>query len=351
VYAQDLAFVHGGQKVSATVEGAPARQNEGEIVFVAPQIDPQTRTATVRVALPNMELALRPGMFATAHIHAQLAPSALLVPREAVIDTGRRQVAFVASGDGHFEPRQVKLGPESTAGKVQVLDGLSEGVTVVVCGQFLLDAEIRMQEAIQKHLRDRAGQPATVVPTPVVAAADHATPPATRPASQAGASADVDDVFRAYLKIQDALGAKQQSDAAADASPLAGAARARAGQANGHVKHLLASLADHADAMRDKPLPEQRKLYKPLSDAAIALADAAPPSPAVAAQLFVAFCPMAPGEGARWLQTTPTIANPYFATSMKECGTIERAIGGTSRAATSPTTAPSTSSSRKDGGR
>jgi RND family efflux transporter MFP subunit len=328
VYAQDLPFVRNGQKVTATVEGggngAPI---EGEIVFVSPQIDPQTRTATVRVALPNMELSLRPGTFATAHVHAQLAADALLVPREAVIDTGRRQVAFVSTGGGHFEPREVKLGPASAGGAVQVREGLAAGETVVTSGQFLLDAESRMQEAIQKHLAERSGRQ----PAPPVEVASHAMPPTTTtapaPPPPSVATSELDEVFRTYLKVQAALGASEKSSASpVDPSPLVEAAKSLAAHTEGHVNHLAGEIADAAAAMKSKPLPEQRKLFKPLSDDAIALADASPPSRAVADKLFVAFCPMAPGEGGRWLQPTDSIANPYFATSMKECGKIERAI-------------------------
>jgi Cu(I)/Ag(I) efflux system membrane fusion protein/cobalt-zinc-cadmium efflux system membrane fusion protein len=351
VYTQDLPFVRIGQKVWATVEGAGAKPVEGEIVFVAPQIDPQTRTATVRVALPNMALALRPGMFATAHIHAQLAGNAVLVPREAVIDSGRRQVSFVATGGGHFEPRQVKLGTASAEGMVQVLDGLAVGETVVTSGQFLLDAESRMQEAIQKHLSQRGGvlQPATRSEQAIehVAHAAGTTPtltpsvttqPVAPLAGGTEASDAVDEVLAAYLKIQAVLGATQKSADAVDPLPLAAAARGLQERARGRVKSLGRAIADAAIALKGQSLPEQRKLYKSLSNAVIELADASPPSPAVARGLFVAFCPMAPGDGARWIQPSDQVANPYFATSMKECGTIERSIA--IRPATGPSTLP-----------
>jgi Cu(I)/Ag(I) efflux system membrane fusion protein/cobalt-zinc-cadmium efflux system membrane fusion protein len=94
-------------------------------------------------------------MYATVRIEAELAKDALLVPREAVIDTGTRQVAFVVAGEGRFEPRDVKIGAGSDDGSVEILEGLAAGELVVTSGQFLLDAESRMREAIQKHLRER----------------------------------------------------------------------------------------------------------------------------------------------------------------------------------------------------
>lgn len=369
VHAQDLAAVRLGQQVTATVEGVSGKQFEGKIVFVAPQVDPQTRTATVRVALPNNELTLRPGMFATAHLLAELATDALLVPREAVIDTGTRQVVFVAAGDGHFEPRLVKVGAEGDSGTVQVLQGLVAGEQVVTSGQFMLDAESRMREAIQKHLADRlavGGKPAAGVAqshaghsSPAVAATQ---PVSTAPTGHAGHALDpevlgkVDTVFREYLKLQSTLGASQQADSPVDLDALAKAAQAVADAASGNTKLHATELAESSTAMRGRPLPEQRKLYKAVSNAAISLAAVAPPSRGVADQLFVAYCPMAPGEGGRWLQATPPIANPYFATSMKVCGTVERTIltvqPGT-RPSTAPSTVPATSGvhdgHRKDG--
>lgn len=155
VYSQDLPFIELGQQVAATVEGGPRKEFEGEVIFVQPHVDPATRTATVRMAIPNPGLKLRPGMYATARIEAEAGDEILLVPREAVIDTGDRQITFVAMGEGRFEPRTLKTGLSSSDGMIQVLEGLEPGEEVVTSGQFLLDAESRMREAIQKHLKDR----------------------------------------------------------------------------------------------------------------------------------------------------------------------------------------------------
>jgi membrane fusion protein, copper/silver efflux system len=152
VYEQDLPFVQHGQKISATFESLPGKQFEGVVTFIHPHIDPMTRTATVRMTVPNPDMTLRPGMYATATLTATSSKDALLIPREALIDTGVRKVVFVSEGDGRFTPRSIKAGSSTTEGMVQVLEGLVAGETVVTSGQFLLDAESRMKEAIQKHL-------------------------------------------------------------------------------------------------------------------------------------------------------------------------------------------------------
>lgn len=151
VHPQDLAAVALGTTVEASVEGA-TDPVQGEIFFIHPHLDPDTRTATVRARIANPGLRLRPGMYATARLRATVARDALLVPREAVIDTGRRRFAFVALGNGRFAPRDVVLGESGDDGLVAVTSGLAEGERVVTSGQFLLDAESRTREAIQKYL-------------------------------------------------------------------------------------------------------------------------------------------------------------------------------------------------------
>lgn len=155
IYEQDLALVRLGENVHATVASLPGVHLEGTISFVHPHVEPLTRTALARVVLDNHDGQLRQGMYASAEIRAQLAEEALQVPREAVIDSGVRQVVFVALDEGRFEPRAVTMGAAGEDGQVQILSGLAAGERVVRSGQFLLDAESRLREAIRKHLDDK----------------------------------------------------------------------------------------------------------------------------------------------------------------------------------------------------
>jgi Cu(I)/Ag(I) efflux system membrane fusion protein/cobalt-zinc-cadmium efflux system membrane fusion protein len=152
VFDADLPHVSLGQRAVVTIDGAGGAPRAASVVLIQPRIDPETRSATVRLELDNADLALRSGMYATALFEVEIAPEALVVPREAVIDTGLRQVAFVALGGGRFEPREVALGEEGDGGRVQVLSGLAAGEEVVVSGQFLLDAESRTREAVRRFL-------------------------------------------------------------------------------------------------------------------------------------------------------------------------------------------------------
>jgi multidrug efflux pump subunit AcrA (membrane-fusion protein) len=154
VFEQDLGGIRIGQTVTATVAAMPGETFTGSIIFIHPHVDAMTRATMVRVALSNPSFALRPNMYATVEISAELSPSALVIPREAVIDSGTRQIAFVALDAGHFEPRRLTLGVEAE-GMVEVRAGLAPGERVVTSGQFLLDSESRLQEAIQKHMAQK----------------------------------------------------------------------------------------------------------------------------------------------------------------------------------------------------
>ena len=150
VYGQQLPFVKLGQKVMATVDGVPGRTFTGTITFMYPHLDHMSRTLKVRATLDNPEFELKPGMYATADIVTQPVSDAILCPHEAVIDTGTRQIAFVADGGGHFSPRDVRVGFSGDGDQVQITEGLAPGETVVTSGQFLMDVESRTIEATRK---------------------------------------------------------------------------------------------------------------------------------------------------------------------------------------------------------
>jgi Cu(I)/Ag(I) efflux system membrane fusion protein len=150
VYEDQIPLVKLGQMIDATVDSAPGKVFTGPVMFIHPHIDHMTRTVTVRIALDNPSHELHPGMYATANIVTRPVADAVLVPREAVIDTGTRQIAFVVQSEGHFDPRKVRMGLAGDDDKVQILEGLAPGETVVTSGQFLMDVESRTTEAIDK---------------------------------------------------------------------------------------------------------------------------------------------------------------------------------------------------------
>jgi Cu(I)/Ag(I) efflux system membrane fusion protein/cobalt-zinc-cadmium efflux system membrane fusion protein len=96
-------------------------------------------------------------MYANIYLESTVAKDSLVIPQEAVIDSGVRKVVFVALGKGKFQPREVKLGAEGNDNEFQVLQGLEEGEEIVISAQFMLDSESRLREAIQKMLEARKG--------------------------------------------------------------------------------------------------------------------------------------------------------------------------------------------------
>jgi Cu(I)/Ag(I) efflux system membrane fusion protein len=147
VFEQDLPSVRLGQRVAAEVEALPGEEFSGRITYIYPTLNPETRTARVRVELPNPGLRLKPGMYATFRLTGAARAAVLTVPRSAVLATGERSLVFVRRADGMLEPREVVTGA-ATDTRVEVLRGLAAGETVVASATFLVDAESNLGTAL-----------------------------------------------------------------------------------------------------------------------------------------------------------------------------------------------------------
>lgn len=156
VYEEDLPFLKLGQEAEVSLSYLSDRKFLGRVTYIYPTVDEKTRTARVRMEFHNPGFFLKPGMFATVELHSELEPSALLVPDMAVLRSGEKNTVFVALDGGRFDPRTVVLGPRAEHNAYQVLSGLNEGERVVTSGQFMLDSESQLREAIQKMLNPGA---------------------------------------------------------------------------------------------------------------------------------------------------------------------------------------------------
>ena len=156
IYEQDLALLKLGQEAEVSLSYLSDRKFRGRITYIYPTVDEKTRTARVRMEFHNPGLFLKPGMFATVEVRAELEPDALLIPDTAVLRSGDKNTVFVALENGKFEPRIVTLGPRGENDQYEVLSGLKEGERIVTSGQFLLDSESQLREAIQKMLNPNA---------------------------------------------------------------------------------------------------------------------------------------------------------------------------------------------------
>ena len=124
IYEQDLALLKLGQEAEVSLSYLPDRKFSGRVTYIYPTVDEKTRTARVRMEFHNPGLFLKPGMFATVELNAEIEPSALLVPDSAVLRSGEKNTVFVALDNGHFEPREVTLGPRAENNPYEVLSGL-----------------------------------------------------------------------------------------------------------------------------------------------------------------------------------------------------------------------------------
>jgi membrane fusion protein, copper/silver efflux system len=150
VYEQDLPYIQLGQEAGVKLSSLPDREFRGRVTYIYPDVDQRTRTAKVRLEFENPGYFLKPGMFVSAQITSELDPSALLVPDSAVLRSGEKNTVFVALPGGKFDPRTVELGPEAEDDMVEITGGLQEGERIVTSGQFMLDSESQLREAIEK---------------------------------------------------------------------------------------------------------------------------------------------------------------------------------------------------------
>ncbi|WP_431269247.1 efflux RND transporter periplasmic adaptor subunit [Dankookia sp. P2] len=149
VFEQDLGLVAPGQEASIAMTAYPDRRLAGKVTFVYPTLNAATRTARVRIEIPNPEQLLKPDMYATVEIAALLGSAPVVaVPDSAVLDSGTRQVVLVERSPGRYEPRAVQTGRRAD-GQVEIRQGIRAGDRVVVGANFLIDAESNLRAALQ----------------------------------------------------------------------------------------------------------------------------------------------------------------------------------------------------------
>lgn len=310
-YERDLPRLAVGQEVELEVEGVSERLG-GTVAFIDPTLDPQRRTAQVRVEVDNAGGLLRPGMFAEAVVASTLGGAApLVVPASAPLFTGARSLVYVEVDDGEvlaYEPRDVRLGPR--LGEVYpVLAGLQEGERVVSRGAFALDADLQIRGGPSMMARPDADGAVLV-------------------GLDAEELTRMAPVMEAYLAVQRALAEDDPAATRAAAEALVGATEAVAlvGDAGEAWRGLKGDLVGHATHVaRAGDLAGARVGFEPLS-ASIGELLAAFGNP-LDAPVELAFCPMAAGnQGAAWFQQGETVDNSYFGASMRTCGEVRRSI-------------------------
>ncbi len=155
IYENELPWIQVGLKVEFELSYLPGEKLEGRVEYIYPYLDEKSRDIRVRMEFPNPGLKLKPGMYGNVIIKTHPIRDALVVPSEAIIRSGKRNIVFIARGEGRFEPREVTIGEESDNGKIRIVNGLFGSENVVISAQFLLDSESRLQEAIRKMIAEK----------------------------------------------------------------------------------------------------------------------------------------------------------------------------------------------------
>lgn len=318
-YERDLSALLVGQTVAVVLESQPGESFEGRVAFIDPTIDAQRRTARVRIEVDNPDGLLRPGMFAQAVVHGQTGTAEdrpLVVPQTAPLFTGRRAVVYVEVPDTDrptYDARVVRLGPR--AGDVYpVVAGLTEGERVVTQGAFALDADLQI----------RGGSSMMVGPD------DTRDGPWDRAIELSGEErSKLSPVVDAYLELQRALAADDLTAAQRAAERLVKASAEVTFDQPPSAKEAWLPLARELRSHGEKvskvaSLEAARGAFEALSMEMMTVLERF--GNPVDRSLSIAFCPMASGEGATWVQDGSTIDNPYFGASMKTCGEIREHI-------------------------
>ncbi|MFO7654288.1 MAG: efflux RND transporter periplasmic adaptor subunit [Candidatus Krumholzibacteriia bacterium] len=347
-YESDLVWLREGQQAAFTVEALPGRRFTGEVVFIDPVLDRRTRTVGVRLEAPNPQGLLKPGMFATAKVDADLHDAALpegepdsqpplVIPSSAPLLTGERAVVYVRlPGDEPvFQGREVVLGPRA-GDEYVVAEGLTEGELVVVNGNFKIDSALQIQ-ARPSMMNPAGGGPApghqhgadgaTGTADSATGAADGASDAGVRPVHEAPPAFrdQLGRLLDAYLGLQAALAdddfqsardAAQETAAAlenVDMGLVPGPAHAAWMEQQQTMQESLATMAtaEEIEQLRRPLFPLSTELWHALATFGYHHGDTA--------RFF--HCPMARGNaGADWIQLATTVDNPYYGASMLRCG-------------------------------
>jgi membrane fusion protein, copper/silver efflux system len=370
LFPEDAARVRFGQLVRAEVQSLPGREFEGRVAFINPIVDERTRTVNVRVEMENPGRILRPGDYARVRIqvplypegdvydadlagkwispmHPQIIrdepgpcpvcgmdliptsklgytdepipqPSAVVVPRSAVLMTGSVSLVYVETEPGRFEIRPVRLGPILPE-KVTILDGVEEGEQVAVSGNFLIDSQMQL-----------TGRPSLIDPTRAVADKPEKDQPLAleefTTQTLDGSDGDaVEALLDAYATIQQALAddrvpTKEEVQAFLDAV-------AEIGDVEAIPEELHSEIADAGEAaahLHHMEPDASREHFKELSRAVLHLA--ARFRGASAEPVIHFWCEMVKGGGGDWLQRSHPPANPYWGEKMLRCVQHEREL-------------------------
>jgi Cu(I)/Ag(I) efflux system membrane fusion protein len=318
-YESDLPFIRRGNRVEITAPALPGRTFLGSIAFIDPLLDPQSRTVALRVELDNASAAFKPQMFIEGEVLAgNPAGTAMVVPKTAVLWTGKRSVVYVkvpGASVPSFEFREIELG-ETTEKGIQVLSGLEPGEEVVIQGAFVIDAAAQLNNSASMINRMVAQDPASANAIPDM-----------RTLVGAAFASRWHSAIQAYLDVKDALVATRPAEAAKQAERLlqvldAVPVRDAAPELQIWWQERLGGLKAHCRKLAsEQGVEAQRRQFLFVSEIMIQHIKALGGG---SAALYLQYCPMAfNNQGGDWVSRQREVLNPYFGEEMLRCGVVK----------------------------
>ena len=339
-YESDLPWIRTGDEMNFTIQSVPGKTYKGKVKYIDPFINAKTRVAKVRVELNNPNLELKPEMYASGTLQSKMEQTTdLLIPRSAVLWTGKRAVVYVKVPNRKqtsFVYREIGLGPQ--AGNFYViLDGLKEGEEIAINGVFKIDASAQL-----------AGKPSMMNPDGGKVSTGHnhgGTPMSDEDMGKMDESAkpnpdlknDVPKAFKQqlgavldkYLELKDAFVETDEAKAEARAEFILEELEnvdmgLLKGDAHNSWMKIQKPLKDNLKGIvQMKGIEMKRKHFSIVSDNLYKVLEAfGNPD---AQQLYYQYCPMAfDDEGAYWISNEKQIRNPYFGDKMLKCGETKK---------------------------
>lgn len=327
IYESELLWVKKGDRITYTIQSLPGQYFDEVISYIDPVIDPKTRVARARVEVINKDQRLKPEMFVSGTVSVSLPQkdNMPVIPKSAVMWTGKRSVVYVKSNTGtniQFLMREVTLGP-SLGNSYVVADGIEVGEEIAINGTFSIDAAAQL--AGKPSMMNRTGGTNIAIHGHEMTVLETAESVYTTKIQQT-----LTPLYRAYLDMKNGL--------IKDDFEIAQKAGMRMKETLSEIEMSLFKGEPHEIWMKyDQEIgshleriahfsyiEELRKAFQGISDGMIGLTNSFKP---FGETLYVQHCPMVDDfNGAEWLSTEEEIRNPYFGSSMLTCGEVTTII-------------------------
>lgn len=315
-YESDLALIKVGQRITITVSSIPGKEFTSNISFIDPLINPQTRTASVRAELSNLQQILKPEMFVNGRVKASLPVSkkSLAIPKTAVLWTGKRSIVYVKVPNAaipSFEMREITLGVN--VGDYYIVEnGLAEGEEIVTNGVFAIDGAAQLSG--NYSMMNRTTQHNIVVPVRF--------------------KEQLSVFVNQYFELKNSLVKSNRQNTQATANMLGSALNKidmKLLDESAHkiwMEHYSKLKKEIAQLQSANTIEKQREIFSQTSNLIIEVVET---FGLKGGTVFIAYCPMALNDnGAYWLSEFEEISNPYFGDKMLRCGEVKKTINGNS---------------------